>query len=64
MLKLYFGTGKYIILDSGFCALKALTELKRHGIYACALIKKRCFGHQEFLGLPLTTTWQIGMSEK
>jgi hypothetical protein len=41
MLKLYFGAGKYIVLDSGFCVLKALIELKKHGIYACALIKKR-----------------------
>ncbi len=43
MLKSYFGTGKYIILDSGFCVLKALIDLKRHGLFACALIKKRCF---------------------
>ena len=43
MLKTYFGTGKYVILDSGFCVLKALLELKRHGLFACALIKKHCF---------------------
>ena len=24
MLKTYFGTGKYVIFDSGFCVLKAL----------------------------------------
>lgn len=41
MLKSYFGTGKYMILDSGFCVLKALIELKKHGINACALMKKR-----------------------
>jgi hypothetical protein len=43
MLKTYFGTGKYVILDSGFCVLKALLELKKHGLFACALIKKRRF---------------------
>ena len=43
MLKLYFGAEKYLILDSSVCALEAPVELKRGGIYACALIKKRCF---------------------
>ena len=43
MLKSYFGAGKYVILDSEFCVLKAIIELKRHGIYSCALIKKRRF---------------------
>jgi hypothetical protein len=41
MLRSYFGTGRYIILDSGFCVLKGLVELRRLGLYACALIKKR-----------------------
>ena len=41
MLKSYFGTAKYIVLDSGFCVLKALVELKHRVIFACALIKKR-----------------------
>ena len=43
MLKSYFGAGKYVILDSGFCVLQAILELKQHGIYSCALITKRCF---------------------
>jgi hypothetical protein len=43
MLKSYFGAGKYVILDSGFCVLKTIIELKQRGIYSCALIKKRCF---------------------
>ena len=43
MLKSYFGAGKYVILDSGFCVLKAIIELKRRGVYSCALIKKRRF---------------------
>ena len=36
-----FGTGKVVILDSGFCVLKAIIELKKMGIYASAMIKKR-----------------------
>lgn len=34
-------SGKVIILDSGFCVLKGLIELKKKGLYASALIKKR-----------------------
>ena len=30
-----------IILDSGFCVLKGIVELKKRGVYASALIKKR-----------------------
>ena len=29
------------ILDSGFCVLKGIVELKKRGVYASALIKKR-----------------------
>ena len=35
------GSGKVVILDSGFCVLKGLTELRSKGIFAAALIKKR-----------------------
>ena len=34
------GTGKVLVLDSGFCVLKALTKLKKRGIYAHVVIKK------------------------
>ncbi len=40
MLKSYFGTGKCIVLDTGFCVLKSLVELRMKGLFACALIKK------------------------
>ena len=36
-----FNTGKVVILDSGFCVLKAIIALKKKGVYASALIKKR-----------------------
>ena len=43
ILRSYFTLGKYVVLDSGFCILKGITELKKCGFYACALIKKRWF---------------------
>ena len=41
MLQSYFATGRYVILDSGFRVLKALVQLKKVGLFACAVIKKR-----------------------
>jgi hypothetical protein len=40
-LQSYFSTGWYVILDSGFCVLKALIQLNKVGMFACAVIKKR-----------------------
>ena len=34
------GCGKVFVLDSGFCMLKALAELKKKGVFAHELIKK------------------------
>jgi Transposase IS4 len=36
-----WGAGRVLILDSGFCVLQALVELKKHGVFASAVIKKR-----------------------
>ena len=36
-----FGTGKVVILDSGFCVLAALMQLLNYGTHALALVKKR-----------------------
>ncbi len=43
MLKKYFSSGRYVILDSGFCILKGIVELKKEGIFAGAMIKKHCY---------------------
>jgi hypothetical protein len=40
MLKSCFNSGRYVVLDSGFCVLKAIVALYEKGIYAGALIKK------------------------
>lgn len=34
-------TGKVVILDSRFCVLKGLIELRKKGVFASALVKKR-----------------------
>ena len=36
-----FTTGKVVILDSGFCVLRAIIGLRQQGVFASALIKKR-----------------------
>jgi hypothetical protein len=40
MLKSYFHTGKYVVLDSGFCVLRGIIKLRKMGLFACAMIKK------------------------
>jgi hypothetical protein len=37
------GRGMVIILDSGFCVLQGIVELKKVGIFASAMIKKHRF---------------------
>ena len=39
-----FHTGIVVILDSGFCVLRAIIELKERGVFASALIKKDNIG--------------------
>ncbi len=39
MLKKYFSTERYVILDSCFSTLKGIVELKKEGNYVGALIK-------------------------
>ena len=38
VLEPIFGKGMVIILDSGYCVLKGIVELKTRGVYASALI--------------------------
>jgi hypothetical protein len=50
MLQLYFHTARYIVLESGFCVLKAIIELRKNGLFGCALIKNRGTGLTGVLG--------------
>ena len=57
LLKSYFSSGRYVVLDSGFCVLKAILALKRvGGLYAGALIKKRRYWPTLVPG-PAMDTW-------
>ena len=38
-----YNSGRVVILDSGFCVLKAIIQLRKVGVYASAVIKKRCY---------------------
>ena len=40
VLEPIFAKGMVVILDSGFCVLRGIIELKKRGVYASALIKK------------------------
>ena len=41
LTKPVWSTGKVFVLDSGFCVLKAIVELRNKGLFAASLIKKR-----------------------
>ena len=45
-----FHIGMVVILDSGFCVLRALIELKKRGVFASALIKKRRYWPKHIKG--------------
>ena len=45
-----FSTGKVVILDSGFCVLQAIIELKKKGVFASAMIKKRRYWPKNIAG--------------
>ena len=44
VLEPIFTRGNVVILDSGFCVLKGIVELKKRGVYASALIKNGSIG--------------------
>ena len=41
LTKAIHGTGNVVVMDSGFCVLKAIIELRKKGVFSSALIKKR-----------------------
>ena len=50
VLEPIFARGNVIILDSGLGVLKGIVELKKHGVYASALIKKRKYWPKHIKG--------------
>lgn len=62
-----WNTGKVVILDSGFCVLKGLVELKKKGVFASALIKKRRFWPKGVDGNAITshfTELSVGTTDR
>ena len=45
-----FGSGTIVVLDSGFCVLRALIELRLRGVFAAAVIKKRRYWPKHIKG--------------
>jgi hypothetical protein len=41
LTKSLYGTGSVVVMDSAFCVVKAITELRMAGVFSSALIKKR-----------------------
>ena len=39
-----WGGGNVLVLDSGFCVLQAIVELKKRGVFAASLIKNNATG--------------------
>ena len=63
LTKPVWGTGKLVVLDSGFCVLQGLVELKKKGVYAHALIKKEGNGqsmYQEMISLHISQRERLG----
>jgi Transposase IS4 len=36
-----WGSGKFLVLDSRFCVLKGLIELRKQGVFGAVFVKKR-----------------------
>ena len=50
LCKSIYGAGKIVILDSGFCVLEGLIELRKVGVFAGALVKKRRYWPKYVMG--------------
>ena len=56
--KLIWGSARIIILDSVFCVLKGIIELRKKGLYASALIKKCRFWPKYIRGEEIKTHFE------
>jgi hypothetical protein len=50
LTKELWGQGKVVVLDSGFCVLEAICELKKKGVFSAAVIKKRRYWPKHIKG--------------
>ena len=52
------GSGSIVVMDSGFCVVKAIVELRKIGIFSHALIKKRRYWPKYIKGEEIKTHFQ------
>jgi hypothetical protein len=52
LTKTIWGTVKVVVLDSGFCVLQGIVELKKRGVFAAVLIKKTPLLAKTYSGRP------------
>eukprot|EP00957_Ditylum_brightwellii_P012972 980260-Ditylum_brightwellii.AAC.2 len=45
-----YGTGRLVVLDSDFCVLQGIIDLKKKRVFAAALIKKRSYWPKHIKG--------------
>ena len=65
MMKSYFATGKYVIIDSGFCVLKWLVQLGKKGDFACAVLKNRRYWPEMVPSKDMEDHfWEVEVGEK
>ena len=58
MCKPIFGSRKAVVLDSGFCVAKGITDLEAKVVYAAYLIKKWCYCPKGFPGDLIDTQFE------
>mmetsp|Transcript_1932 Transcript_1932/g.2699 ORF Transcript_1932/g.2699 Transcript_1932/m.2699 type:complete len:119 (-) Transcript_1932:341-697(-) len=58
LIKGMWGSGKIVVLDSGFCVIKCLVELTKRGVYA-AFIKKRRYDQGTFVEMRFKATLHL-----
>ena len=44
IIKIYFSTGGYVMLDSGFCVLKGFIQLNKYGIFPVMSLRRDVTG--------------------
>jgi Transposase IS4 len=67
LCKSLYGTGKLVIVDSGFCVLQAIIELKKLSVYVSALVKKRRYWPKYIMGDEIKETFadkEIGYQDR
>ena len=50
LMRALWRTGKAVIMDSSFCVLKGLLEMRKRGFYGSVLIKKRRYWPKRVYG--------------